>query len=138
MFGSLVTLGVMIYELRNSQFYDIAVGRAKKLEWLLKMPLGGLFNGRPKPEDSPKMLGYFKVWHDRGLALIYGTTLAGWCYLSIYSLIQITQYINPFEFIIKHPFACSIIGALVVLFLSMRVFTSLERDRKQRGQGEDN
>jgi phosphohistidine phosphatase SixA len=131
-FGSLVTLGVMIYELRNSQFYDLAVGRAKKLEWLLKMPLGGLFNGRPRPEDSPKIIGRIKVWHDLGLALIYGTTLSGWCYLISYSSLQISQIIKSNGYI----FLASGIVAFAVLLISVLMFLLLERDRKRLGQGE--
>lgn len=52
-FGFLVTLGIVFYEIRNTQFYDRAVHRAKALEACLKDPLcaareseGGFFSAR--------------------------------------------------------------------------------------------
>src|SRR5687767_13606291 len=52
--GLFVTLGIIIYEIRNTQFYDAAVHRAKWLEVLLDLPIctkgkstGGLFSERP-------------------------------------------------------------------------------------------
>ncbi|MCX6678617.1 MAG: histidine phosphatase family protein [Methanothrix sp.] len=129
LFGLFVTLGVVFYELRNSQFYDLAVCRAKKLERQLKMPLGGLFNGRPKHTNGPKIFG-LTVWHDRGLALIYGTTLAGWSYLIIHSFLQILKNNTPFLVV-------PIIVALFMLIISVIEFARLEKDREQNGGGED-
>ena len=63
--GLVVTLGIIIYELRNTQIYDATVHRAKWLEVSLGMRLctknmkaGGLFNERParantRGEHSP-------------------------------------------------------------------------------------
>src|ERR1051325_5148130 len=55
-FGFLITLGIVFYEIRNTQFYDAAVHRAKELEAKhLKFPIctagsaaGGLFSERPR------------------------------------------------------------------------------------------
>ena len=85
-FGFLVTLGIVFYEIRNTQFYDGAVHRAKALVARLKFPVcsagseeGGLFS-----ERSPKKLrlfGLVQIWHDRGLAIVYGSSLAAWSLL---------------------------------------------------------
>jgi hypothetical protein len=73
--GLVATLGVLVYEIRNTQAYDYALRRAQELEARLElvsisqagMP-GGLHTERPGR-------------HDGGLALVYGAALAGWSYL---------------------------------------------------------
>ncbi|MFQ6029392.1 MAG: hypothetical protein ACE5Q6_18095 [Dehalococcoidia bacterium] len=52
--GFIVTTGITFYDLRNSQFYDAAIHRARWLEALLELPvctndapIGGLFSERP-------------------------------------------------------------------------------------------
>ena len=106
--GFLTTLGIAIYELRNSQLYEVATHRAKRLERHLKTlrtsnksAHPGLFNERPlyveqeygknlpanewqNPKDHNVRLMRFlfvKVKHDQGLALIYGAVLGAWAYL---------------------------------------------------------
>jgi hypothetical protein len=84
--GFTATVGVLMYELRNSQLYDAAVHRAKVLEDRLHFAsvrseegTGGPFTERPA--RSVKLLGSITAWHDRALALVYGAALAGWAYL---------------------------------------------------------
>jgi hypothetical protein len=108
--GFLATLGIAIYELRNSQLYEAAIHRAKYLERRLGVPGStshgerpGLFNERPPYVDEkywkglsdeerselkkdPARIPLMRFWtvrvkHDRGLALIYGAALGGWVYL---------------------------------------------------------
>ena len=107
--GLVATLGITVYELRNSQLYEAAVHRAKALESLLNMEATteavtktgtkkkGLFTERPKyvkdittHEEIGKMAQgklrpmpflFVEVTHDRGLALIYGAVLGSWVYL---------------------------------------------------------
>jgi len=84
--GLVATLGIFVYELRNSQLFDALVHRAQELEERLSLPStlgasgpGGLL--RERPGRSVRLLGTLAVWHDRGLALVYGAALAGWSYL---------------------------------------------------------
>jgi hypothetical protein len=108
--GFLATLGITVYELRNSQLYEAASHRAKVLETHLGVVraaslserAGGVFNEREpyvngdmwkklspteradlrKKREAPLMRFWFvKVKHDHGLALIYGAALGGWVYL---------------------------------------------------------
>lgn len=107
--GFLTTLGITVYELRNSQLYEAAIHRAKILETHLKMERAaeqthkdgpfGLFNERPpyvesaywkgldsevrKTQSNAPLMTFWsvKVKHDQGLALIYGAVLGGWMYL---------------------------------------------------------
>lgn len=84
--GLVATLGVFLYELRNSQLHDALVHRAKELEARLGFPSalgapesGGLFSERPR--RTVRLLGLVSAAHDRGLALVYGAALGGWSYL---------------------------------------------------------
>lgn len=107
--GLVTTLGITVYDLRNSQLYDATIHRAKELERALGLlkatnnwDEGGLFAERPpyvpdkeweslnfdtrkkkiKEKDFPSMrFCRIIVKHDRGLALIYGAALGGWVYL---------------------------------------------------------
>jgi quinol monooxygenase YgiN len=84
--GLVMTLGILIYEVRNSQLYDAVIHRAKFLESQLNLPLstpeakkGGAFNERPG--RGLKLFGMFSIWHDRGLSLAYGAALGGWAFI---------------------------------------------------------
>lgn len=74
--GLTATLGLLLYELRNSALHDYAVARARELEASIgfvsirrNAPVGGPFR------DLPERGG------DRGFALVYGAALSGWSYL---------------------------------------------------------
>jgi hypothetical protein len=75
--GLVATLGVMLYDLRNTQVYEYALRRAGELE--ARLGLGGLFGERPEPTLRP--FGLPAATYDRALALVYGAALAGWTYL---------------------------------------------------------
>jgi hypothetical protein len=84
--GLVATFGILLYELRNTEVYDYAIARARRLEAELRLPspfkadaAGGLFSEQPVP--GLRLLGLAKVAHDSGLALVYGAALAGWSYL---------------------------------------------------------
>jgi hypothetical protein len=94
--GLVATVGVLLYELRNSQLYDAAIDRAKVLESRLQLPsvrseegTGGPFTERP--DRAVQLLGSFAAWHDRGLALVYAAALAGWTYLVGWGLLSAAE-----------------------------------------------
>jgi hypothetical protein len=68
--GLVATLGIFLYELRNSQLYAVAAARARDLERRLELSGVGL--------DA----------HDRGLSLVYGAALAGWSYIVSWGLLR--------------------------------------------------
>jgi hypothetical protein len=78
-FGLLITLGITIYDQRNTQIMNVSRLRARELKEILPLPLGGHFQQMPPKEL--KLLWCMNVWADRGLALIYGTVLAAWVFL---------------------------------------------------------
>jgi hypothetical protein len=83
--GLNATLGVLLYELRNSELYDHALARAQKLEAALGFD-GGPFTDRP--ERTRRLLGFATVDRDRGFALVYGAALAGWSYLVAWGVLR--------------------------------------------------
>jgi ketosteroid isomerase-like protein len=101
--GLLLTLGIAVYELRNSQLYEATIHRAKALESRLKMKssrstggTGGLFSERPRyvhkdQSTSDPIMTFWgvKVQHDFGLAFIYGPALGAWTYLALHGLLSL-------------------------------------------------
>jgi hypothetical protein len=79
--GLAALFGIIMYDLRNSQFHDAAIHRAKELEKALALYLlsdkgadGGLMNERPR--DRYRLAGV-QVWHDRALFIVYAASAAG-------------------------------------------------------------
>ena len=84
--GLVATLGILLYELRNTQLYDYATRRAQHTEAELGLPSigggagpGGLFSERPG--RTLRLFGVAPIDRDRGLVLVYSAALAGWAYL---------------------------------------------------------
>jgi hypothetical protein len=67
--GLLVTLGLLIYELRNSQLHDDLISRGRKIEDELGVDTG-VFRGRKVAKGVIK--------HDHATFLIYGAALVAW------------------------------------------------------------
>jgi hypothetical protein len=84
--GLLATLGIFVYELRNTQISGTLIRRAAELEHQLHLPsslggqpYGGLYTERPG--ITVQLLGFLPVSHGLGLALVYSAAIAGWSYL---------------------------------------------------------
>lgn len=82
--GFLVTLGIVLYDQRNTQFYNGAISRAQLLEDKLNLDRfetddhRGLFGSR---DDHPRRRFLaLPVRHDLGLALIYSAVLGAWVF----------------------------------------------------------
>jgi hypothetical protein len=86
-FGLMVTLGLLIYDLRNSQFYDDLISRGRKIEEELGVHTA-IFAGRLKPKPSCP-------WIKHGLAtsIIYGSSLVAW--IGAAAMIITTSQIGP-------------------------------------------
>ena len=92
--GLIATLGILLYELRNTQLSEYGMRRARHIEGQLGLRsigggddggqgaghhAGGLFSERPG--RALRLFGLAPIDRDRGLALVYGAALAGWTYL---------------------------------------------------------
>ncbi len=94
--GLVSTLGVLIYEVRNTSLYDSAVQRAKRLEGLLRLPplvgeraAGGVMRERPASKYQKILIipwlgrsKYPAAKHDQGLAFLYSATMGIWGFLA--------------------------------------------------------
>ena len=96
MLGLLATLGIFVYELRNTQLQDALVNRAVELERLLGLRSvlgasgpGGLF--AELPSRTGRLLGVFPISQDGGLALVYSAALAGWTYLAAWGALAAVE-----------------------------------------------
>lgn len=80
-FGLLITLGISIYEQRNSELYGDLRDRARQIEKELGIDTGQ-FLGRIKPS---------KLWinHENAIKLIYGTSILGWLTALIMAICEI-------------------------------------------------
>jgi hypothetical protein len=84
--GLTATLGILLYELRNTELSDYGMRRAQQIEARLGLlsldggtGAGGLFSERPS--RALRLFGLIPVDRDRGLTLVYSAALAGWTYL---------------------------------------------------------
>lgn len=104
--GFIATLGMIIYELHNTLYYERCSTRAVHLESLLGFPHfselpgnaaepGGVFTERYKDSNAPQqnLAGIIPVRHHIGLSLIYGASLARWSYI-IGNALPINQEIH--------------------------------------------
>jgi hypothetical protein len=116
--GLFATLGILLYELRNTQVYDYAVHRAEELERQLGLFAtlgaegpGGLFAERPG--RTLRVVGV-TVSHDRGLTLVYSAALAGWSYVVAWGALRALDAGSPRK-----------VGAVIGICLGLAVLATL-------------
>jgi hypothetical protein len=83
--GFRITLGIVLYDLRNSQLYNALVHRAALIEESLEIASNvkdSHQHGGAHALRSPRFgtLLYSRINHDGALALVYGSVLAAWFY----------------------------------------------------------
>jgi hypothetical protein len=84
--GLVATVGILLYELRNSEILEAMLHHAKLLERVLGLETGPRVHG---PEGllslsagtHGRFLGVLTADHERALGLVYGAALGGWSYL---------------------------------------------------------
>jgi hypothetical protein len=88
MLGLVVTIGVLLYDQRNSQIYNSLVGRLNLIEESLRLPamrdnkqVGGAFLDRPGGDRRRMVLGILPANHGLGLDLIYSASVAAWLFV---------------------------------------------------------
>jgi len=70
--GLVATLGVLLYERRNTELFEQAANRAAELERVLGI------GAAPRPAA-----------HEIGVALVYGAAIAGWSYLVAWAALHV-------------------------------------------------
>lgn len=148
--GLLATLGIAIYELRNSQLYEVAMARAKALERALHAPRtgtlerkeadeGGIFAERPGyipagvDESSPHFMRFWfvGVQHDRGLGLIYSSAIGAWFYLALSGLLSMDAPVWA-AWTLSVGGIRAIAGAGASLAIAISYFQFIAHDRRRR------
>jgi uncharacterized membrane protein len=130
--GFFVTLGIAFYDLRNSKLHDDTINYARDLEKSLPPSYGKGHITETRRARRQKLFGIVEIWHDRALALIYGSVLGAWLFPVSYAILR----------------SWSIAGAVAILaaILFIMEFHRLEkvdsseeryalRRRKRRGEG---
>ena len=115
-FGFIVTVGVIMYDQRNTQIYDTMVRRLKRIEAHMDMELvqNGADHGGPfldRPGRSYRLFGIL-MWHDRGLTIIYSAAISAWTYLIVYGFIDILALSST-----KLKIVVSLVLAVIVFLL---------------------
>jgi hypothetical protein len=120
--GLVATVGIVIFDLRNTQLLDYAVLRAKSLEEKLGFVSifepgrpGGLFTERPGRDL--RVFGLAGVGHDRGLALVYSAAIGGWCYIVAWGALRALDVGDARRL----GGVIGVIGAVVVLIVFIRI-----------------
>jgi hypothetical protein len=116
--GFAVTLGIIFYDQRNSQLYAGLAAQARELESQITA-FGGVLRGRP-PRTN-RLFGLFKIWHDRGLALIYGATLGAWFFPVAFAVCVLLPRLSA------HAQRYAFIGSIVVAVLTAAEIHRLDR-----------
>lgn len=118
--GFVVTLGIVFYDLRNSQIYNALFHRGRALEQELNIP--GPFT--QKPPKSLRFLFVVQIWHDRALAYIYGAVLGAWIFPIGCGLLWMMTSVQ------KVP----LIAAIVALIAGIVITLELHRLDRQASQ----
>jgi hypothetical protein len=84
--GLVATVGILLYELRNSEILEALLHHAQALERVLGLQTGPNVHGPEGLLSLPagtrgRFLGVLTAGHERALALVYGAALGGWSYL---------------------------------------------------------
>jgi hypothetical protein len=120
--GLAATVGVVLYEVRNTQLYDYAVHRAQVLESRLGIVsvvdpsrFGGLYSERPARDV--RLFGLALAGHDRALALVYAAAVGGWAYLLAWGVLHAASVGNA-----QRPAGViGVVAALAVIVEYLRI-----------------
>jgi len=100
--GLVATVGILLYELRNSEILDALLQHAKVLERVLGMEAGPRVQGPEgllslRAGTHGRFLGALTATHQRALGLVYGAALGGWTYLVAWGTLAAFDVANAQE-----------------------------------------
>jgi hypothetical protein len=84
--GLVATVGILLYELRNSEILEAMLHHAQVLERVLGLETGPKVHGPEgllslRTGTHGRFLGVLTATNERALGLVYGAALGGWSYL---------------------------------------------------------
>jgi hypothetical protein len=86
LFGFFVTLGIAFYDQRNSRLHDATIRYARYLESILGPSYVKGHITETRSSGRQRLFGIVEIWHDRALALIYGSVLGAWLFPVSYAI----------------------------------------------------
>ncbi len=114
--GLAATLGVLVYELRNSELGSAATERVRAFEQAA-FPGGAL-------AAPPRVVGGVALSHALALALVYGAALAGWAYLVAWGALRAAG--------LGHPRSVGLALGAVAGVVAVRAILRLEDGRREQ------
>ena len=128
--GFVATLGIILYDQRNSELYNALIHRARHLELAFKVPgspgglkavsSGGQF--RERPQKRRRL--FLTAGHDLALALIYGPLLGAWLFPVTYTAARLAT-LDQF---------CAKFMTITVTFLTATLFSARLNCARPRGE----
>jgi hypothetical protein len=121
--GWSATLGILAYDVRNSELQEYALRRARWLEQSLNLPSlnhrqsGGLY--AEQPPATRRVLGLVGINREGGLALVYSAALAGWSYLVAWGALRALELTHARS-----------VGAAIGAGVGLLLLTGLLRQRR--------
>lgn len=109
--GLIATLGVLLYELGNTETLKAGAGHARELEGRLGI---GPSPGSVRGLHESRLLSPVSGPHEWGLGLVYGAALGGWSYLVSWGALKGLGVSGA------QPIG-GVIGALVVIAVALEV-----------------
>ena len=95
--GLLATVGILLYDLRNTEILDATLRHVRALERLLGLDAG---RGKNGPDGAlgqfapgrGRLFGVVTVGQQRALGLVYGAALGGWGYLVTWGALRALDF----------------------------------------------
>ncbi len=123
--GFLATLGVTVYDLRNSELYELLIRRGHELEDRFSPPL---LNFKSRVKASFRLLGFVLIKHDIGLSLIYAPVLGAWFFPLVDAVLR-WRGCCP-----RPAMFASLTTAAVVCVAFLEEFVRLDKRREKRNE----
>jgi hypothetical protein len=95
--GLVATVGILLYDLRNTEIFDAMLRHAQALEQLLGLhaPRGTQGPDTVLSQFAPphgRLFGIVTVGQERALGLVYGAALGGWSYLVAWGALRALDF----------------------------------------------
>ena len=93
--GLLATVGLLLYDLRNTQIFDAAEQHARALERLLGLDVARRASGAAGVLSETvhgRLFAIVPIGEDQALGLIYGAALGGWTYLVAWGALRALHF----------------------------------------------
>jgi hypothetical protein len=119
--GLLATIGILLYDLRNTQILDAMLIHAQALERLLGLHSARVTNGPDGvlSQFAPghgRLFGIVTLGQERALGLVYGAALGGWSYLVAWGALRALDFSGA-----------RAVGGVIGVFSAVAVMFELER-----------